>query len=384
MTTQDITTLDSPTIAPQESEDKVFTASQWQLMWWRFSKHKVAVFSLGVLILAYLIAIFAEFLSPHAPARYNASLVHAPPMRVYLFDETESGGPWFRPHVFSYTSERNRATFALDFVEDKEDKHALKLFVRGDPYKMWGLFETDIHLIGIEDQDTPLLLLGADHLGRDLLTRIIYGARVSLSVGLIGVLLSFFLGIFLGGISGYYGGTIDMIIQRAIEILQSMPGIPLWLTLSAALPADWPVTQRYFAITIILSLLGWTSIARVVRGKFLALREEEFVLAAQLANTNEIKIIFIHLVPSFLSDLIARLTLMIPGMILAETALSFLGLGLTDPVISWGVLLQSAQQISVVALYPWLMLPAAAIIVVVLAFNFVGDGLRDAADPYAR
>jgi peptide/nickel transport system permease protein len=236
----------------------------------------------------------------------------------------------------------------------------------------------------LEKTDEPLFLWGADDLGRDFMSRLIYGARVSLSVGLIGVILSFVLGILLGGISGYYGGTVDMIIQRLIEVLRSIPGIPLWLTLSAALPPNWPLIQKYFAITLILSFLGWVGIARVVRGKFLSLREEEFVLAARLSGTSEIKIILIHLVPSFMSDLIARLTLSIPGMIIGETALSFLGLGLSDPVISWGVLLQSAQQITVVALYPWLLLPGLAIVFVVLAFNFMGDGLRDAADPYTQ
>ncbi|MEQ8673595.1 MAG: ABC transporter permease [Aggregatilineales bacterium] len=384
MTSQDILPLENNIEPMQVAEEKVYTASQWQLMWWRFKKHKIAVVSLIILILAYMIAMFADFVAPHNPARYTASLSYAPPMQVYLFDETEDGRIWFRPHVFGYTSERNTETYALDFVEDPEGKHPIRLFTRGDEYELWGLISTDIHLFGVEDLDTPLLLLGADQLGRDLLSRIIYGARVSLSIGLIGVVLSFFLGIFLGGISGYYGGIVDMIIQRTIEIIRSIPAIPLWLTLSAALPVDWSLTRRYFAITIILSLLGWIGIARVVRGKFLSLREEEFVLAAKLSGTNEIKIIFIHLVPSFFSDLIARLTLLIPNMILAETALSFLGLGLSDPVISWGVLLQSSQQISIVALYPWLMLPALAVIIVVLAFNFVGDGLRDAADPYTR
>ncbi len=366
------------------TEEKVYTASQWQLVWWRFRQHRVAVFSAVVLLTAYIIAIFAGFLAPHDPSRFSPKYSFAPPQPIYFIDVDENGVSHFRPYIYALNSQRNPTTFAMEFVPDTETKHYLSLFSRGDEYKFWGMWETDVHLFGVEDNEVPILLLGADDLGRDLLSRILYGARISLSIGLIGVMLSFFLGVLLGGISGYYGGTVDMIIQRLIEILRSIPGIPLWLTLSAALPPSWTLTQRYFAITIILSILGWVGIARVVRGKFLSLREEEFVMAAKLAGTAELSIIFIHLVPSFLSDLIARLTLMVPNMIIGETALSFLGLGLTDPVISWGVLLQAAQQITVVALYPWLMLPGAAIVIVVLAFNFVGDGLRDAADPYSR
>jgi peptide/nickel transport system permease protein len=384
--TETLSQQTTPPILEERPEDeRIFTASQWRLMWWRFKRHKLAMISAVVLIFFYVVAIFCEFVAPHDPGRYSSKLVFAPPRSIHLIDYDENGTPSFRPFIYGYDSERNMETFEMEYVVNEEEKYYLGLFVHGDPYKLWGLFETDLHLFGtLEKTDEPLFLWGADDLGRDFMSRLIYGARVSLSVGLIGVILSFVLGILLGGISGYYGGTVDMIIQRLIEVLRSIPGIPLWLTLSAALPPNWPLIQKYFAITLILSFLGWVGIARVVRGKFLSLREEEFVLAARLSGTSEIKIILIHLVPSFMSDLIARLTLSIPGMIIGETALSFLGLGLSDPVISWGVLLQSAQQITVVALYPWLLLPGLAIVFVVLAFNFMGDGLRDAADPYTQ
>ncbi len=368
-------------IGDQAEAPEVASASQWQLMRWRFQQHRLAVVSLFVLGAFYVLALFCEFLAPHDPGRYDVKFVLAPPRQLHFRDQD---GWSLRPFVYGYTSARNTRTLALEYEVDRTQKHPIRFLVAGDTYKMWGLWEMQVHLFGIEDAATPLLLLGADHLGRDLMSRVVYGARVSLSIGLIGVVLSFVLGIFLGGLSGYFGGIIDLVIQRAIEVLRSIPGIPLWLTFTAVLPPGWSLIQRYFAITLILSILGWVDIARVVRGKFLALREEEFVLAALLAGTRQVPIIFQHLIPSFLSDLIARITLMVPGMILGETALSFLGLGLTDPVISWGVLLQAAQQISVVALSPWLLMPGALIVVVVLAFNFVGDGLRDAADPYAH
>ena len=260
----------------------------------------------------------------------------------------------------------------------------LGLFVRGDPYELWGLFESEIHLFGLQDPEARLSLLGQDTVGRDLFTRVVYGARISLTIGLVGVAMSFFLGILIGGLSGYLGGTVDMVIQRVIESLRALPTLPLWMALSIALPSDWPVVRTYFAIVLILSIVGWTSIARVVRGRFFALREEDFVGAAELDGASNLRIIFRYLLPSFLSYIIARLTLAIPQMILGETALSFIGLGLQAPAISWGVLLKEAQAIRVLALSPWLLLPTAFIVVSILAFNFVGDGLRDASDPYTH
>lgn len=274
----------------------------------------------------------------------------------------------------------------MTYTTDSTQWYPIRLFAQGAPYKLWGIIPSNVHLVGLGRQNSSqaFFLLGTDKLGRDMASRIVYAARISLSVGLIGVALSLILGVSLGGISGYYGGVADMIIQRVIEFIRSMPTIPLWLALSAALPPTWPPLYIYFGITVILSLLNWTRLAREVRGRFSQLRNEDFVMAARFAGAGERRIIFRHMVPSFTSHLIAIATLAIPGMILGETALSFLGLGLRSPVISWGVLLQDAQNVQDVALYPWLLLPGASVVIVILAFNFMGDGLRDAADPYAR
>jgi peptide/nickel transport system permease protein len=361
--------------------ESYFTASQWQLMWWRFQQHKLALISLGILIVAYLIAGFCEFFSPHDPNRYSPKYVYSAPMPIQFMDE--QGNFHLQPFVYGLKSSRDPNTLAMIVIPDKTKIYPIKLFVHGDPYEMWGLFKGDLHLFGIESEDQPLLVLGADDNGRDVLSRIIFGGRISLSVGLVGVILSLILGVILGGISGYYGGIVDLIIQRSIEFLRSLPAIPLWLTLAAALPPTWSPLQVYFGITIILSFIGWTGLARVVRGRFLVLREEDFIVAARLANASEIRIILRHMVPSFTSHLIANLTLSIPAMIMSETALSFLGLGLQPPVVSWGVLLQTAQNIRAVATAPWLLSPGLFVVIIVLAFNFTGDGLRDAADPYA-
>jgi peptide/nickel transport system permease protein len=363
------------------AEEKIYTASQWQLMRWRLLKHKLAVVSLALLACFYIVAIFCEFIAPNDPLSQQARYHLSPPQKIHFVDET---GFHLRPFVYGTKGQRHPVTLRMIHEEDRTVKHPIRFLQRGDKYRMWGMWETDLHLFGIEDQDARLLLFGADTLGRDMLSRIIYGARLSLSIGFVGVMLSLILGIVLGGISGYFGGTTDMIIQRIIELLQAVPSIPLWLTLAAAMPREWSNIQVYFAITVILAIRGWTGLARTVRGKFLALREEEFVLAAKFLGANEMRIILRHMVPSFTSHLIAVLTLNVPGMILAETSLSFLGLGLQAPVISWGVLLSGAQNIVAVAQAPWLFLPGVAIVVTVLCFNFAGDGLRDAADPYAQ
>ncbi len=361
--------------------DRKDIATQWQLMWWRFKRHKMALISLFIVIGFYFIAFIAEFLSTGTPHETNPYFAYCPPQTIHWFDNGS-----FRPYVEIVTGKRDPETYMRVFTLEPDNKVPIQFLAHGDPYKFLGLFEMDRHLFSIQDVGlrTDIYLLGTDELGRDLWSRLIYGTRISLSIGLIGVTLSLLLGISLGGISGYFGGFIDSIIQRSIEFIRSIPTIPLWMGLAAALPKDWSIIKIYFAITIIISLFGWTALARVARGKFLALREEDYVMAARLSGCSTTRIIFRHMLPSFTSHIIAATTLAIPAMIISETALSFLGLGLRAPAISWGVLLQRAQNIQTVALYPWLMLPALAVIVAVLAFNFLGDGLRDAADPYAR
>jgi peptide/nickel transport system permease protein len=363
-----------------EEESRIYVASQWKLAWWKFRKHRVAMVSGVVVILFYLVALFAEFLTPMEPHDTHAKYLFAPPQALRLVDEQGAFGLF----VYGYTTEIDSEALRRTFVINPDDKIPVGLFVEGYPYKVLGLFDSNRHLIGPKDPDQLVYFWGADRMGRDSLSRLIIGTRISMSIGLIGVTISLVLGVFLGGISGYYGGIVDNIIQRSIEILRSIPAIPLWMALAAAMPVGFSPLQVYLGIVIILSLLGWTSMARVVRGRFMAMREEDFVMAARLDGQGELNIIFRQMLPAFTSHIIAAVTLTIPGMILAETALSFLGLGLREPAISWGVLLQSAQQIGVIANAPWLLAPAVAIVVVVLALNFLGDGLRDAADPYAR
>jgi peptide/nickel transport system permease protein len=359
-------------------EEKIYYASQWQLIWWKFRRHKLAIIGGIVLFLLYLSAILCEFLAPYSPTTRFEGYQNAPPTKIHLFED----GRIQKPFIYGFKKELNMKTFQWEFKEDKTKKYYVEFWGKGEPYKLWGIFKADRHLFTVEGH--PLFPFGADNMGRCLFSRSLYGARISLSIGLVGVFLSFFLGIIIGGVSGYFGGTVDMTIQRIIEFLSSIPTIPLWMSLSAALPKDWPVIKLYFAITIILSIIGWTGLARVVRGKLLALREEDFTMAARLAGASEWRIITRHLLPSFTSHLIVSITLSIPNMILGETALSFLGLGMQPPAVSWGVLLQDAQNIAAVALYPWKLLPSVFVILTVLAFNFLGDGLRDAADPYAR
>ncbi|MCC6168683.1 MAG: ABC transporter permease [Caldilineaceae bacterium] len=365
-------------------EDRIFVASQWQLMWWRFRKHRLAMVGSAVIILFYLVAIFCEFLSPYDPNAFERRFTFVPPQPVHWMRD----GRIQRPYIYGLARTRDAATYAITYEPDPSVILPIYFFVEGDPYKMWGLFESNLHLFGLRpDADSDGLrihLLGTDRLGRDMFSRVLYGARVSLSIGLIGVFLSFVIGILMGGVSGYFGGVSDLVIQRLIEFLRSIPTIPLWMGLSAALPREWSSMQRYFAIVVLLSLIGWTGLARVVRGRFLAVREEDYVMAARLTNAGELRIILRHMLPSFFSYIIASLTLAIPGMILGETSLSFLGLGLRPPTISWGVLLQEAQNLQTVALAPWLLIPAIFVVVAILSFNFMGDGLRDAADPYSR
>ncbi|HEY9291508.1 MAG TPA: ABC transporter permease [Microlunatus sp.] len=354
------------------------TSSQWQLIWRKFRRHKLARIGMAAVIFIYAVTIFAEFLAPSVPSAADEKYAYAPPQKVHVYSQTEGLGLY----VYGFNVKQDPETFARTFTVDESQRIDVGLFVKGEPYKMWGLFPADRHLIGPKELGPPFYVWGADRSGHDLLTRILYGARVSLSIGLVGVAMSFLIGLTMGGISGYYGGKPDTLIQRIIEFLMAIPTLPLWLALSAAIPAGWGPLTRYFAITVILSVIGWTGMARVVRGRFLSLREEDFVTAARLDGCSRPRIIFRHMVPSFSSHIIASLTMSVPSMILAETGLSFLGLGLQSPAVSWGVLLQDAQNIRAIQTAPWLMLPGAAIFVTVLAMNFVGDGLRDAADPY--
>jgi peptide/nickel transport system permease protein len=373
-------TLPADQAPQQDQEVDIFVASQWRLIWWKFREHKLALYSSVVVILLYTIAIFAEFLAPYRTDTYQAKFTYAPPMPVRFTYE----GRLVRPYVYALKQEIDPEALRRVFTVDPETRISLGLFVEGEPYKFWGIWETNIHLFGPLDSDEIVRFLGGDSLGHCLLSGIIYGTRISLSIGLVGVALSFALGILLGGISGYYGGVIDELLQRVIEFLRSIPRIPLWMGLAAAIPHNWTSLQIYFGITVLLSLIGWTGLARVVRGRFLALREEDFVVCARLDGASELRVILRHMVPSFTSHMIASITLAIPAMIFSETALSFLGLGLQRPVVSWGVLLQEAQNIRAVATAPWLLSPALMVIVTVLSLNFLGDGLRDAADPYGR
>ena len=361
-------------------EQKYLNASTRQLIWWRYKKHTLAIIGLWLILVLYLVAVFCEIISPYSTEKRHLSSIYAPPSHIRLFDDE---GRLRRPFVRAVKLSFNLETQQRKYEEIPGTYHPIRLFVKGEPYFFWGMWETNLHLFGVA-KPAHLFLFGTDRMGRDLFSRCLYGSRISLSIGMVGVFLSLLLGLVLGGFSGYLGGLVDGIIQRSIEIIRCFPSIPLWLGLAAAMPEHWPALKRYFAITIILSLIGWTDLARMARGKLMALREEDFVMAARFAGAGHARIIFRHLLPSFTSHIIVTITLAIPSMILAETALSFLGVGLRPPITSLGVLLKEAQSVTVVALFPWLLIPVLFVIAIVLAFNFVGDGLRDAVDPYSR
>ena len=361
------------------ADERQFIASQWQIMYRKLRKHRLAMVGLTVLAAFYVLALFCEFFAVADPYKRHSQYLYAPPQRIRFVDH--EGTFHLRPFVYAYERHVDPKSLLMTYTDDTSRRYPLQLFARTDPYKLWGLFESDLHLLGVPE-DGVLLLLGTDRLGRDFFSRIMYGLRISVSIGLVGVAITFVLGCVMGGISGYFGGTADVVVQRIIEFLMAIPTIPFWMALSAALPQFWPALRIYFFITLILSVISWTGLARVVRGKLISTREEDFVMAAVIAGASADAVIARHLLPSFLSYIIVNLTLSIPGMILGETALSFLGLGLRPPVISLGVLLKEAQDLNIIALYPWLLLPGLFVIVFVISFNFMGDGLRDAADPY--
>lgn len=378
---------DHPVVQATEqvgSEEKIYTASQARLVWRAFRRHKLAMVGAVVTVLLYVTVVFGEFLAPFSTGMFHENYPYAPPQRIHIIDHT-AGGAHLGLYVYDYRQTVNPDSLAVQYTVDTAKKVPLRFFDRSQQsYKLLGLFRTNVHLIGPTDDRQPMYLLGSDRNGRDMLSRIILGTRVSMTIGLVGVALAFVLGVTLGGISGYVGGKVDTVIQRIVELFMSLPTLPLWLGLAAALPRDWGPVQRYFAITSILALFAWTELGRVTRGRFMSLRHEEFITSARLDGNRPPRLIFRHMLPLFTSHLIASLSLSIPAMILAETALSFLGLGLQPPVVSWGVLLEEAQNIRVVATAPWLMLPGLAVVIAVLSLNFVGDGLRDAADPYKQ
>lgn len=364
-----------------DSEEKLYMARPFTMMWWKFKKNRLAVVSLVVLILIYILAIFCEFFAPTDPYVSQSARTYMPPQAIHFVGKD---GFSLRPFVHPYTTTHDPKTLATVYVVDTEVEIPVGFFVRGTPYKLWGLFETNLHFFGVQGEEGYMHLLGTDRMGRDMLSRIIYGVRISTSIGMLGIIISFVVGVLIGGISGYFGGKVDTVIQRIIEFIMCIPTYPLWMALSAALPLHWPQMWVYVGIVIILSLVGWTGTARVVRSKFISLREEDFIKAAKVIGARNMRIIVKHMIPSFSSYLIASMALSVPSMILGETSLSFIGLGLREPMISWGVILQQAQNLNSIIRYPWLLLPALVLVITVLAFNFLGDGLRDAADPYSN
>lgn len=362
------------------------TLSQWQLISLRFSRHRLAVAALFALLVLYALAVFAEPIAPYAPYARHLDYPYAPPQSLHV--DLQRG-------LYTYALQRyvDPITFRKQYVELPGEPLQLRFFAPAEPYRLWGLIPMRRRLISVEAREISAIqgmapapatffLLGADRYGRDIFSRTIYGARISLSVGMVGVFITFVLGSCLGGVSGYVGGRTDNLIQRAIEVVNAFPQLPLWIALSALLPDDWSALAVYFSITLLLSLLNWTGLARVVRGKILALREEEYAVAARLLGASHSRILFRHLLPGFTSHIIVSLSASVPAVILGETALSFLGLGLRPPIVSWGVMLQDCLDVKVVRYYPWLLTPVLFIVVTVICFNLLGDGVRDAADPY--
>lgn len=360
-------------------DEDYYLASQWQLAWRKFRRHRLARPSLAVILFLYLLAIFPEFFAINDHYKRHVSYAKAPPHTLHFVDEEGQFHPV--PFIYELKQELDMSTLQRHYTEDTSKRYHLKFFVEGEPYRLLGLLDTSIHLVGV-DEPAIFFPFGTDELGRDLYSRTIHAARISLTIGFLGAVIGFCLGCLIGGISGYFGGPVDMVIQRLIEFIISIPELPLLMALSAALPAEWTPTEVFFGLTFVLAVLRWPWLARPLRGKLLELREADFVMAARISNTSSMEIIIKHLLPSFASYLIVVMSLAVPGMILAETGLSFLEIGIRPPAVSWGVLLQDAQNIRALSQSPWLLIPGLFVIVTVLSFNFLGDGLRDAADPY--
>ncbi len=362
-------------------DESYYLASQWQLIWRKFRRHRLAMLSSLIILFLYSIALFPEFYSVNDHHQRHVKYAKAPPHTIRFIDA--EGNFHLNPFIYDMTQKLDMDTLKRIYTEDRSTRYPIRFFVEGEPYKLLGLIDSKIHLMGV-DEPAVFFAFGTDELGRDLFSRTMHAARISLSIGFLGMVTSFVLGCLIGGVSGYFGGTVDLVVQRVIEFLVSIPHIPLIMALSAAFPPKWSSTEVYFGITLVLAVVSWPGLARAVRGKLLELREADFVMAARISNMGDMEIIVKHLLPSFASFLIVVLSLAVPGMILAETALSFLQIGIRPPSVSWGVLLQDAQNIRSLSQSPWLLIPGLFVIATVLAFNFLGDGLRDAADPYKQ